>query len=122
MSVQKPIKHTKWRHLYPFQSNHLKINGLNYHYIDQGTGEPIVMLHGNPTWSFYYRSLIKTLTPHYRVIVPDHMGCGLSDKPTPQRYDYRLQSRINDFNTLIDHLRINEKITLIFNHRTRNSK
>ena len=52
------------------------------HYLDEGRGEPVVMLHGNPTWSFYYRELIGGLAPDYRGIAPDHIGCGLSDKPT----------------------------------------
>ena len=51
------------------------------HYLDEGRGEPVVMLHGNPTWSFYYRNLVLALSSRYRAIVPDHIGCGLSDKP-----------------------------------------
>ena len=62
------------------------------------------MLHGNPTWSFYYRNLVKTLSSRYRCIVPDHIGCGLSDKPGDDRYDYRLKSRIEDIGTLVDSL------------------
>ena len=66
------------RHLYPFTSRFLKINGLNYHFLDHGSGDPVVMLHGNPTWSFYFRELIKGLAPEFRAVVPDHIGCGLS--------------------------------------------
>jgi len=88
-------------------------NGLQYHYIDEGSGDPVVMLHGNPTWSFYYRSLIKGLSPEYRTIVPDHIGCGLSDKPDKTKYDYRYQSRVEDLEALIDHLDIKSNITLI---------
>ena len=55
--------------------------GGKLHYLDEGTGDPIVMLHGNPTWSFYYRNLVLALRDSYRCIVPDHIGCGLSDKP-----------------------------------------
>ena len=62
-------------------------DGLKLHYIDEGSGEPVVMVHGNPTWSFYYRHLIDSLRGSYRVIVPDHIGCGLSDKPDDSRYD-----------------------------------
>ncbi|MGD9234988.1 MAG: hypothetical protein PVH67_14110, partial [Desulfobacterales bacterium] len=50
------------RHLYPFKSHYIKINGLNYHFLDQGAGDPVVMLHGNPTWSFYFRNLVKGLS------------------------------------------------------------
>ncbi len=64
----------------------------NSHYLDEGSGEPVVMVHGNPTWSFYYRNLVLALRDRYRCIVPDHIGCGLSDKPRESRYDYTLKS------------------------------
>jgi cis-3-alkyl-4-acyloxetan-2-one decarboxylase len=101
------------RHLYPFTSHFIKINGLNYHFLDQGSGDPVVMLHGNPTWSFYFRELIKGLSPKYRTIVPDHMGCGLSDKPGIDRYDYRLKSRVDDVEALLDDLSVARDITLV---------
>lgn len=100
-------------HLYPYVSNYLDINGFKYHFIDQGHGEPIVMLHGNPTWSFYFRSLINALSPEYRCIVPDHIGCGLSEKPDDKAYDYSLKSRVNDLENLISRLNLNKKITLV---------
>ena len=60
-------------------------------------GDPVVMLHGNPTWSFYYRNLVVALcATRYRCIVPDHIGCGLSDKPRRPRYDYTLKRRVDD--------------------------
>ena len=62
------------------------------HYLDEGEGPPILMLHGNPTWSFYYRELVKGLRDRYRVVVPDHIGCGLSDKPA--NYPYTLSTHI----------------------------
>jgi haloalkane dehalogenase len=71
------------------------------------------MIHGNPTWSFYFRELVKGLSPQFRTIVPDHIGCGLSDKPDIQRYDYSLKSRVDDLESLIDHLGLKEKITLV---------
>lgn len=83
------------------------------HYVDAGNGEPIIMLHGNPTWHYYYRNLINLLKDHYRCIVPDHIGCGYSDKPPLSHYDYSLKSRINDIETLLDHLNIKSNITLI---------
>ena len=99
--------------LYPFTSHWTEIQGLKYHYLDEGEGDPIVMVHGNPTWSFYYRELIKALRGRYRSIVPDHIGCGLSDKPEVTDYDYRLHSRIDDLDNLIGTLLSDEKITLI---------
>ncbi len=98
---------------YPFPSHFLDLNGIQYHYLDEGAGEPIVMLHGNPTWSFYYRRLVLALRDQYRVIVPDHVGCGLSDKPDDSRYRYTLASRVHDLEALLDHLGINEKLTLV---------
>jgi haloalkane dehalogenase len=86
---------------------------LKVHYVDEGAGDPILMIHGNPTWSFYYRELIRRLAPHYRTVVPDHIGCGLSDKPGPERYDYRLKTRIADLAALVDHLALPPRQTLI---------
>ena len=72
------------------------------HYLDEGEGPPILMLHGNPTWSFYYRELVKGLRDRYRVVVPDHIGCGLSDKPA--NYPYTLSTHIENVRRLSDHL------------------
>ena len=91
-------------HLYPFESHWLDLDGLRYHYLDEGHGEVVVAVHGNPTWSFYYRDLVKALSDDWRVVVPDHMGCGLSDKPSDDEYDYTLSRRIDDFGALMDDL------------------
>lgn len=99
--------------LYPFTGKFLDRDGLRYHYLDEGSGEPVVMLHGNPTWSFYYRNLVQALSGDYRTIVPDHIGCGLSDKPGDDRYDYTLKSRVDDLERLLDHLGIDSRITLV---------
>jgi len=99
--------------LYPFTGHFLDLNGLRYHYLDEGAGEPVVMLHGNPTWSFYYRNLVQALRGNYRTIVPDHMGCGLSDKPDDAHYTYSLDQRVQDLERLLDHLDIQNNITLI---------
>jgi haloalkane dehalogenase len=87
--------------------------GLKYHYLDEGEGEPVVMVHGNPTWSFYYRRLAEALAPGSRVIVPDHVGCGRSDKPGDDRYDYTLERRVRDLETLLDHLKLDAGLTLV---------
>src|SRR5262249_22136183 len=78
-----------------------------------GQAEPLVMVHGNPTWSFYFRDLVAGLRDRYRVIVPDHIGCGLSDKPGDDRYDYTLESRARDLETLLDHLGVRDNVTLV---------
>jgi haloalkane dehalogenase len=99
---------------YPFKSNYLNLDGLRYHYLDEGTGPTVVMLHGNPSWSFYYRNLVKELRDRFRCIVPDHIGCGLSDKPGDDRYDYTLPQRVADLERLLDDsLQLTEKITLV---------
>jgi haloalkane dehalogenase len=99
--------------LYPFHSRAMRLNGFQLHYIDEGSGEVIVMLHGNPTWSFYYRRLARSLSETCRVIVPDHIGCGLSDKPPAHRYGYRLQNRIDDLESLLDRLGANDRLSLV---------
>ena len=91
-------------HLYPFNRNWLDLDGLRLQYLDEGKGEVVVAVHGNPTWSFYYRDLVRDLRKDHRVVVPDHMGCGLSDKPGDDRYDYTLSRRIDDFGRLMDEL------------------
>lgn len=90
------------RALYPFQSHWLKTPVGNMHYVDEGSGEAVIMLHGNPTWSFFYRDLIKDLSATHRCIAPDHIGCGLSDKP--QKWSYRLQDHIDHVLALIEKL------------------
>lgn len=99
--------------LFPFKRNFLKRNGAQYHYLNEGKGEPVVMVHGNPSWSFYYRNLVKALSKNYQCIVPDHIGCGLSDKPSDKDYQYTLQSRIDDLDALLTSLDIKENITLV---------
>ena len=99
--------------LYPFKSHFLNINGLRYHYLDEGKGDVIIMLHGNPTWSFYYRKMVGALRGHYRVIVPDHMGCGLSDKPDDSQYNFTLAQRVKDLEALVAHLDLGDNLTLM---------
>lgn len=99
-----------WRSLYPFESHELRRDGHRYHYLDEGQGETLLLVHGNPTWSFYWRELVRGLRGSYRVIVPDHMGCGLSDKP--QQYPYTLARHIENLRALIAQLNLTD-ITLV---------
>ena len=101
------------RTLYPFESRYCDRGGLKMHYLDEGRGAPVVMVHGNPTWSFYYRGLALALRASHRVIVPDHIGMGLSDKPGGDRYDFRLKSRVDDLEALLEQLGVREDITLV---------
>jgi haloalkane dehalogenase len=84
---------------YPFASHVFDLDGLRYHYVDEGTGPTLLMVHGNPTWSFAWRNLVKALSPHYRVLAVDHIGCGFSDKP--QDYPYRLSQHIENLKRFV---------------------
>jgi pimeloyl-ACP methyl ester carboxylesterase len=88
--------------LYPFvPQGRMTAGGARMSYLDEGPrrDEAVLMLHGNPTWSFYYRDLVRELSPQLRCIVPDHIGMGLSEKP--ESYDYRLATRIADVEALV---------------------
>jgi haloalkane dehalogenase len=115
---------------YPFTPQRLEVRpGIAMSYLDEGPrdGEVVVMLHGNPSWSYYWRHLVLGLrdpvsgkaasSNGYRCIVPDHVGMGLSDKPddaadASPRYEYTLQSRVDDLTTLLDKLGITGPVTL----------
>ncbi|MCO4782951.1 MAG: alpha/beta fold hydrolase [Candidatus Cloacimonetes bacterium] len=99
-----------YRDIYPFESKYMDIDGLKYHYFDEGEGDPILMVHGNPTWSFYYRNLASAFKDSNRVIAVDHIGCGLSSKP--QKYDYTLENHISNLVKLIVKLDL-KNITLV---------
>lgn len=79
-------------------------------YLDEGEGTPLLMLHGNPTWSFYYRNLVLGLKDRYRCIVPDHIGCGLSDKPPD--WSYTIAAHADNLCELLTILDLRE-ITLV---------
>ena len=100
---------------YPFEPRaFVHANGLKQNYVDEGPrdGEVVVMLHGNPSWSFYWRHLVLGLRDRYRCIVPDHIGMGLSDKPDDSKYEYTLASRIADLDALLAHLGVTGPVTL----------
>lgn len=82
------------------------------HFVDEGdeNAKPLLMVHGNPTWSFYYRNLISRLSDRFRAIAVDHIGCGLSDKPS--NYDYCLERNIDNLCSLVESLDLND-VTLI---------
>lgn len=99
-----------WRSLYPFASHELRLGDLRYHYVDEGAGEPLLFVHGNPTWSFYWRNLVLGLRDQYRCVAVDHIGCGLSDKP--QDYNYTLAQHIDNLTQLVERLDL-RKVTLL---------
>ncbi|QPC03048.1 alpha/beta fold hydrolase [Xylella fastidiosa subsp. multiplex] len=103
-------------HDYPFLSQCFEVRpGIRMRYLDEGPRDAavVVMLHGNPSWSYYWRHLVAALRDGYRCIVPDHIGMGLSDKPgdapgVVPRYDYTLQSRVDDLDALLRHVGIDD--------------
>lgn len=103
-----------WGEEYPFASHFFEVGGHRMHYLDEGPrgGPVMVMVHGNPTWSFYYRRLVRAFREQWRCIVPDHIGCGRSDKPPASEYGYRLADRIHDLEALLEELDV-EQVTLV---------
>ncbi|MDD2714697.1 MAG: alpha/beta fold hydrolase [Candidatus Wallbacteria bacterium] len=95
---------------YPFSTFKHQINSYRLNYLDEGTGFPTLMLHGNPTWSYYFRSLVRELSGSFRCVVPDHIGFGLSDKP--QNYPYLLSNHIDNCESLLNSMNI-DKFDLI---------
>jgi haloalkane dehalogenase len=79
---------------YDFEPRYLEHDGLRMHYLEEGSGDPVLLLHGEPTWSFLYRRMIPPLARVARVVAPDYLGCGRSDKPTRiEDYSYDLHFR-----------------------------
>jgi len=98
------------REEYPFVSNYWRTPGGRMHYIDEGEGEPVVMVHGVPSWSFGYRKLIRRLAPRFRCVAMDHLGFGLSDKPP--HWEYRPEALAANVAALVDGLGL-ERVTLV---------
>jgi haloalkane dehalogenase len=101
---------TDWRSLYPFCSHYATIDGQRMHYVDEGRGPTLLLVHGNPAWSFHWRNLILTLREGRRLVAPDHIGCGLSDKP--KAYNYRLPQHIDNLVELLVKLDLRD-VTLL---------
>ncbi len=109
MPTTLPTKET-WRKDFPFQSHWLDVGAYRLHYIDEGNGLPLLMVHGNPTWSFLWRHLAKDLRFEYNPVAVDHVGCGLSDKPN--NLTYSLPIHVANLVQLIDHLDL-QNVTLL---------
>jgi cis-3-alkyl-4-acyloxetan-2-one decarboxylase len=101
------------REEYPFESHFLTTaQGHKMHYIDDGDGRPFLFVHGNPTWSFYFRRLASHFSSKgMRAIANDHIGCGLSDKP--QDFEYRLNQHIENLERLVLELDLKDICLLV---------
>jgi haloalkane dehalogenase len=98
------------RNAYPFAPHVHDLPAGRMHYVDEGSGPPVVLVHGTPTWSFLYRFLIRCLCRDHRCVAPDHMGFGLSDKP--RGWSYRPQDHAANLQSIIDGLGLKD-ITLV---------
>jgi haloalkane dehalogenase len=96
---------------YPFQPHWLEADGLRMHYVDEGTGDPVLLVHGEPTWSFLWRKTIPPLAGNRRAIAPDLLGFGRSDKPTDAGW-YSYDKHVASIARLVEELAL-ERITLV---------
>ena len=105
------IKDETFGGTFPFAPHYFTVNGFDMHYVDEGSGEAVVMVHGDPTWGYLYRNFIPSLSEQYRCVVPDLMGMGKSDVPQ-DRLLYRLEQHCANLEALLLHLNV-WNITLV---------
>ena len=102
---------------YDFSGNFFETKtGYKMHYLDEGPRSddvPLLLLHGNPTWSFFYRKIIKCLSSEKRCIAPDHIGCGFSEKPNFRNFPYDLQTHSGNLIDLLDNLGVKKVILVL---------
>ena len=99
---------------FPATSRTATVGGHTMAYVDEGSGPPVLLVHGNPTWSFYWRSLLQALPPlGLRAIAPDHIGMGRSDKPSAADYPHTLARRVADLGEFVDGLGLDEPVSLV---------
>ena len=105
------LKDETFEGTFPFAPHYHSIEGVDMHFVDEGSGEPMVMVHGDPTWGYLYRNFIPVLSQRRRCVVPDQMGMGKSANPQ-ERSLYRLQQHRANLETLLLHLDLHD-ITLV---------
>jgi pimeloyl-ACP methyl ester carboxylesterase len=99
---------------WPYAEHKALISGQNMAYVDEGSGAPVLLVHGNPTWGFYFRSLIKALpAAGLRAVAPDHIGMGRSDKPSADTYPHTLRRRVSDLGEFIDTMKFEQPISIV---------
>jgi haloalkane dehalogenase len=96
---------------FDFQPHYLDQDGLRMHYLDEGEGDPVLLLHGEPTWSFLYRKMIPPLAAVARCVAPDYFGFGRSDKPTERSW-YSYDRHVGSITRLVQELDL-RRITLV---------
>ncbi|MCW2664888.1 MAG: haloalkane dehalogenase [Mycobacterium sp.] len=96
--------------LYPFQSRWFDSSRGRVHYVDEGDGPPILLCHGNPTWSFLYRNIIVALRDRFRCIAPDYLGFGLSERPAG--FGYKIDEHAQVVGEFVDHLGLDGYLTM----------
>jgi len=96
---------------FPFPPHYIEINGMRVHYLDEGTGEVVLCLHGEPSWCYLYRKMIPILSQKHRVIAPDFIGFGRSDKYT-ERGEYTYKMHRDTLTGLLEELDLN-KISIV---------
>lgn len=99
---------------FPARPRSVSLNGLRYAYVDEGSGPPVVLVHGNPSWSYHFRSLLERLpAAGHRAIAPDHIGMGRSAKPAASDYPHTLTRRVADFTAFLAQVVPNGPVTLV---------
>ncbi|MGH3633216.1 MAG: haloalkane dehalogenase [Mycobacterium sp.] len=96
--------------LYPFVSRWFDSTRGRLHYVDEGSGTPILLCHGNPTWSFLYRDIVVALRDRFRCIAPDYLGFGLSERPAG--FGYTIAEHASVIGELVDHLGLDGYLTM----------
>lgn len=95
---------------YPFTSRWLELSAGRMHYVDEGDGDPILFVHGTPTWSFEYRHLVRALSLTNRCVAPDHLGFGLSERP--ESFPYTIQAHADNLAQFVERLGLRD-LTLV---------
>ena len=97
---------------YDFTPNYVEQDGLRMHYLDEGSGAPVLLLHGEPTWSYLYRKIIPELSPSARAIAPDYFGFGRSDKPL-RLEDYSYDFQVGSITRLVEELDLSDLTVVV---------
>lgn len=111
MSITRKRPFSVSKREYPFEDHWFERDGVFIHFVDEGNGTPVLMLHGNPTWSFLYRKVIKGLSGTCRAIVPDYPGFGFSNHPP--NYGYTPQEHAEWVDALISRLNISYFVLVV---------